>query len=110
MGLAYVLVGLISAAIAVFALQNNQSLSLRFIAWSLDDVPLAGAVLVSLAAGLILGAVPLAVANLRLRSRIRKLEAKTEMLEAALAPARDPAHLTPRSVPPPPSFPTSRSA
>ena len=103
MGLAYVIVAIVSAAIAVFALQNNQPLSLRFIAWSLDNVPLAGAILVALAAGLILAAVPLLFSNWRLRSRARTLERKVDMLESALA-TRDAAHLTPRPAPvPPPS-------
>ena len=100
MGFAYVIVGLLSAAVAVFALQNNQPLSLRFIAWSVDEVPLAGAVLVALAAGLILGAVPLAISSWRHRSRARALESKVEMLESALT-VRDSALLTPRPVVPP---------
>ena len=104
MGLAYVLVGLLSAAVAVFALQNNQPMSLRFIAWSIDGVPLVGAILASLAVGLILGAVPLSIANWRLRSRVRALEAKVAMLETALA-SREPA-----PPPRPASVPTPRSA
>jgi uncharacterized integral membrane protein len=61
-----------------FALQNNQPISLRFIMWSIESVPLAGAVLAALAVGVILGAVPLAIANWRLRSRGRALESKVE--------------------------------
>jgi uncharacterized integral membrane protein len=104
MGLAYVIVGVLSAAIAVFALQNNQPMSLRFITWSIENVPLAGAVLASLAVGLILSAVPLSIANWRLRSRIRTLEAKVSMLESALT-VREPAHLAPRAPAPAPPVP-----
>ena len=100
MGLAFVIVGVVSAGIAVFALQNNQPLSLRFIAWSLDNVPLAGAILVALAAGLILAAVPLFFSNWRLRSRARAAERKVDMLETALA-TREAAPLTPRPAPTP---------
>jgi uncharacterized integral membrane protein len=107
MGVAYILVGLLSAAIAVFALQNNQFMSLRFITWSLDNVPLAGALLVAFGAGLILAAIPLAITNLRLRSRHRGLERKVEMLESALT-SRDTALLTPRPVVAP--APPARSA
>ena len=107
MGLAYLIVGVLSAAVAVFALQNNQPMTLRFIAWSLDGVPLAGAILVALAAGLILAAVPLTITNVRYRARIRRLEAKVEMLESALT-TRDAAHLTPRPAPAP--VPAPRSA
>jgi uncharacterized integral membrane protein len=107
MGLAYVIVGVLSAAVAVFALQNNQPMSLRFVAWSLEDVPLAGAVLGALAIGLVLAAVPLSITNWRTRSRVRQLETKVEMLEAALT-TRDTALLTPRPAPVP--LPTTRSA
>ena len=106
MAFAYLIVGILSAAVAVFALQNNQPMSLRFIAWSLEDVPLAGAILVALAAGLVLAAVPLAISNMRHRARARRLEAKVEMLEAALT-TRDAAHLTPRPAPTPLSTPRS---
>jgi uncharacterized integral membrane protein len=108
MGVAYILVGLLSAAVAVFALQNNQPMSVRFITWSVDNVPLAGAILVALGAGLVLAAVPLAISNLRLRSRARGMEHKVEMLESALT-ARDTALLTPRPPAPAPA-PVVRSA
>ena len=106
MAFAYLIVGILSAAIAVFALQNNQPMSVRFIAWSLEDVPLAGAILVALAAGLVLAAVPLAISSMRHRARARRLEAKVEMLEAALT-TRDAALLTPRPAPTPLSTPRS---
>ncbi len=85
MGLAYIVVAVLSAAVAVFALQNTQPTSLRFLVWSIDSMPLAGAVLVSLAAGLVLAAVPLSIVNWRRRSRIRALEARVSMLETSLA-------------------------
>ena len=107
MGLAYILVAVLSAAVAIFALQNNQPLAVRFVAWKLDDVPLAGALLVALAVGFILAAVPLSIGRWRSRSRIRALEAKVERLESALT-TREAAVLTPR--PAPPSIPSTRSA
>ena len=106
MGLAFVIVGIVSAGIAVFALQNNQPLSLRFITWSLDNVPLAGAILVALAAGLILAAVPLFFSNWRLRSRARAAERKVDILESALA-TREAAQVTPRPAPVPAPLPSS---
>jgi len=107
MSLAYILVGVLSAAVAVFALQNNQTMSLRFIVWSLDAVPLAGAILGALATGLILAAVPLSIELWRQRSRVRALVARVETLESALM-TRDSALLTPRPAPAP--MPTTRSA
>jgi uncharacterized integral membrane protein len=100
MGLAYIVVALLSAAIAVFALQNNQPMSVRFLAWSVDNVPLAGAILAGLGAGLLLAIIPLSIGSWRWRSRARSLEHKVEMLEAALT-SRDTALLTPRPVAPP---------
>lgn len=107
MGLAYVIVGVLSAAVAVFALQNNQPTSLRFVVWSIDGVPLSSAVLAALAVGLILAAVPLSIEQWRWRARARSLEAKVEMLESALT-TRDAALLTPRAAPS--SVPSTRSA
>ena len=107
MGLAYILVGILSAAVAVFSLQNTQPMPLRFVIWSLAGVPLAGAILAALATGLILAAVPLSIELWRARARMRSLEAKVEMLESALT-TRDTALLAPRPVPAP--VPTTRSA
>lgn len=85
MGAAYLLVALLSAAIAVFALQNGQPTPVRFLAWTLDGVPLAGAILVALAAGLVLAGVPLVLSRWRWRSRNQSLEARLATLERALA-------------------------
>jgi len=101
MGVAYVIVAVLSAAVAVFALQNNQTMSLRFIAWSLDGIPLAGAILASLAAGFIIAAVPFAFSSFKWRRRARALEARVETLEAAARPVRESAVLTPRPGRPP---------
>jgi hypothetical protein len=75
-------------------------MSVRFLAWSLEEVPLAGAILVALAAGFLLAAVPLSIGRWRARARVRALESKVETLETALA-AREVPHLTPRPVSPP---------
>jgi uncharacterized integral membrane protein len=109
MGLAYVVVAIVSAAVAVFALQNNTPMSVRFLAWGLDNVPLAGAILGSLAAGMVVTAIPLLISRWRWRRRVRALETRIEMLEAEPAP-REPAVLSPRPPTPPPPPPTVRSA
>jgi uncharacterized integral membrane protein len=106
MGLGYAVVAILSAAVAVFALQNNQPMPLRFLAWSIDSVPLAAAILVSLAIGFVLAAVPLSITAWRARSRARALQAQVERLETALS-ARDAAHLAPRAAA---AVPTPRSA
>jgi uncharacterized integral membrane protein len=109
MGLAYVLVGVLSAAVAVFVLQNPQTIPLRFVVWTLNNVPLAGAVLGALATGLILATVPLSIELWRWRARARALDAKVDMLESALT-TRDAALLTPRPAPAPAPMPSARSA
>ncbi|MBM4442906.1 MAG: LapA family protein [Candidatus Rokubacteria bacterium] len=103
MGLAYVVVGIVSAAVAVFAVQNSQSMALRFLNWSFADVPLAGALLGALVAGFVLSAIPLSIAQWRWRARARALESKIDMLEAALATRESNSSLlTPRPAAPAP--------
>jgi uncharacterized integral membrane protein len=107
MGFAYVVVALLSAAVAVFALQNNTPMSVRFLAWAME-VPLAGAILASLATGVVVAGVPLLISRWRWRRRAHTLELKVDTLETALA-ARETALLTPRPVTPP-TPPSARTA
>jgi uncharacterized integral membrane protein len=93
----YLVVALLAAAVAVFALQNGAPTPVRFIAWSLDGIPLAGLILGSFAAGVIIGVVPLAVHSWRARSQLRRLEAQVRTLEAQ----REQTPLPPSSLPPP---------
>jgi uncharacterized integral membrane protein len=82
MAIGYVVVAALAAAVAVFALQNGAPTPVRFLAWSLDGIPLAGLILGSFTAGLIIGVVPLAVHRWRAGSRVRQLEAQVRTLEA----------------------------
>jgi uncharacterized integral membrane protein len=102
-----VLFGILSVAVAVFALQNNTPMTVRFLGWSLQGVPLAVAILGPFAIGLLAAAIPLAYGNWRLRSRARSLEARVAMLESNLR-ARDAAALNVRPAPTP--MPPARSA
>jgi len=92
MGFVYLLVALIAAAVAVFALQNGTPASVRFLTWTLDGVPLAGLILVPFAAGLAIAAIALGIQHWRGRARVRRLEARVRDLEAA---QRDKTPLTP---------------
>lgn len=100
MALGYLAGALIAAAVAVFALQNGTPVGVRFLVWSLRDVPLAALVLVSFAVGLVLTGLPLWITRWRLASRTRTLEAQVKQLETSLAD-RDRALLAQR----PPSGP-----
>ena len=82
MAIGYVVVAALAAAVAVFALQNGAPTPVRFLMWSLDGIPLAGLILGSFAAGVIIGIVPLAVHRWRARSRLRELETQVRTLEA----------------------------
>jgi uncharacterized integral membrane protein len=102
----YLVVAVLAAAVAVFALQNGTPTPVRFIAWSLDGIPLAGLILGSFAAGLITGAVPLVVHRWRARSQVRRLEDQVRTLEAQReqTPLR-PSSPRPSSLPPPGATP-----
>jgi uncharacterized integral membrane protein len=103
MAIGYVVVAVLAAAVAVFALQNGTATPVRFLAWSLDGVPLAGLILAAFAAGLIIAGVPLAVQRWRARAQVRRLEAQIRALEARREPTRlPPAPRDPTSPPAPP--------
>ena|SRR5688572_24287818 len=84
MGFKYVFVAVVASAITVFALQNNTPTSVRFLLWSLESVPLATVILVSVALGVALVGIPLLIARWRLRARVRSLETRLALAEAPL--------------------------
>lgn len=89
----FVVVAVLAVAVAIFAMQNTTAVTVRFLVWSVEQVPLAALVLISLGAGLVMAGVPLSFRLWRVRSRLRSAEA------AALR-ARETA--APPSPPPPP--------
>jgi uncharacterized integral membrane protein len=82
MGSKYVFVAVLASAITIFALQNSAPASIRFLFWSLQDVPLATVILVSVAAGIVLAGVPLWFERWRLRARVGSLETRLAAAEA----------------------------
>ena len=89
MTIGYVLVAILSAAVAVFALQNGEPTRVQFIAWSVDAVPVAGVILLSLTIGIALAGVPLAIQRWRLRARVRTLERRLAALDRERTPSPD---------------------
>lgn len=85
MGLKYAFVAVLACTITLFALQNNGPTSIRFLIWRVDDIALAGVILASVAAGIVLVGVPLWFDRWRLRARARTLEARLATVEALLA-------------------------
>ncbi len=76
MTLAYLLMALVGAACAVFALQNMDPVEIRFIGWRAEGIPLAFVILLSVLGGLIFASCVGLLRHWKLRSRIRQLEAQ----------------------------------
>lgn len=70
----YLLIALIGAAVAVFALQNLDPVVVRFLGWRIEGIPLALVILLSLMVGTFAASLVGLVQHLRLRGRIRQLE------------------------------------
>jgi len=78
----YLLIAAAAIAIAIFAVQNAEQVTLRFLVWQIERAPLAAVILVSGAAGAILVSLIGFVQRWRLRSKIRQLENRLRSLEA----------------------------
>jgi uncharacterized integral membrane protein len=96
MVIVYLVMALVGAAAAVFALQNVDPVVIRFLGWRIEGAPLALVIMVSVLAGIVLTALIGLIQQWKLRSRIRQLE---QRLAHASAP-RDPGPTTPRAEPP----------
>ena len=86
MTFAYILLILVGAACAVFALQNMDPVVIRFVTWRVEGMPLGFVILLSLMGGLIFASVIGLIRHWKLRSRIRQLEAKLEAAERPTIP------------------------
>jgi uncharacterized integral membrane protein len=86
----YLVVAVVAAAVAVFALQNSDATHVRFLVWSVDAVPLAAVVLAALGLGLMVTGVPLAIQRWRLGARNRALQARLVALEETAAKRDEP--------------------
>jgi len=86
MRMAYLLVALLGAAVALFAIQNNSMVVIRFLAWQIEGA-LSLVILVSALVGVVLTALLGVVRHWKLRSRIRQLENRLARLPS---PTPDP--------------------
>src|SRR5262249_62330209 len=102
MALGYLIVALVAAAIAVFALQNGTPTTVKFMVWNVDGIPLAGLILGAFGAGLFIAGVPLAIRHWRAPSPARPLETHLQTPQAERAQRG-------RRKPPPPQRPAGRS-
>lgn len=83
MGIMYILMILVGAAGAIFALQNIDPVVIRFLFWRIEGAPLAMVIILSIAIGVVLTSLVGIVQQLKLRSRIRKLEHSLAQATAA---------------------------
>jgi uncharacterized integral membrane protein len=87
MAAVYLVMAVLGAAVAMFALQNGAPATVRFFVWHLEGVPLAGLILGAFAAGLLIAGVPLGIQRWRARAQARRLETRIRALEGPPPPA-----------------------
>ena len=83
MAFVYVLMILIGAAGAIFALQNIDPVVIRFLVWRLEGAPLAMVIILSIAIGVVFTSLVGLVQQLKLKFRIRQLESNLAKVSAA---------------------------
>ena len=82
MPLAYLLsIAALAIAVAVFALQNADRVTISFLAWKIEGAPLAAVILVSGAVGALLVSLVGSLQRWKLRSQIRQLESRLKASE-----------------------------
>ncbi|HUO65411.1 MAG TPA: LapA family protein [Terriglobales bacterium] len=86
MTLAYIVLVLVGAACAVFALQNMDPVVIRFVTWRVEGMPLSFVILLSALGGVIFASGVSLLRHWKLRSRIRQLEAQVAAMERPPAP------------------------
>lgn len=97
----YLLMALLGSAATVFALQNRDPVTITFLTWSIEGMPVALVILLSLFLGVVFASLSGLVKVLRLRYRIRQLESQVNQLIAAQPSSTAPSATAPSSLPPP---------
>lgn len=83
--LVYLLMALVGAAAVAFAVQNPTSVAVSFLVWQSGGMPLSLVILLSALAGIVFASVAGLSQQIRLRLRIRQLEARLAKLPAPTA-------------------------
>lgn len=84
MALGYLIVAVVAAVVTVFALQNGEPTTIRFLFWTLAPLSAGALALAAVIAGVIIAGVPLLIHRAVLRSRMRRLEGVVGSLEHSL--------------------------
>ena len=87
----YLLMALLGSAATIFALQNREPVEIWFLTWSVRGMPLALVILLSLLLGIVFASLSGLVKILKLKYRVRQLEAQVSQLIAAQTPSSSPA-------------------
>lgn len=90
----YLVMAMVGAAAAVFALQNVDPVVIRFLGWRIEGAPLAMVIMVSVLAGIVFTALVGMVQQWKLRSRIRQLEHRLAQSPATVTTLPAPASRT----------------
>jgi uncharacterized integral membrane protein len=96
----YLLMALLGSLATIFALQNRDPVEIWFLTWSVQGMPLALVILLSVLLGIVFASLSGLVKILKLKYRVRQLEAQVSQLIAVQTPPR----ATP-GAPPGPSLP-----
>jgi uncharacterized integral membrane protein len=91
----YLLMAVVGAAAAIFALQNIDPVVIRFLGWRIDGAPLSIVIMLSMVVGIVLTSLVGVVRHWKLRSQIRRLENRLTQLSAS--PPPPPVAATPRT-------------
>src|SRR5581483_5769573 len=97
----YLLMALLGSAATIFALQNRDPVTITFLTWSIEGMPVALVILLSLLLGVVFASLSGLVKVLRMRYRIRQLESQVNQLIAAQPSSTTSSHLPPPSPPTP---------
>ena len=92
----YLLMAVVGAAAAIFALQNIDPVVIRFLTWRIEGAPLSLVIMLSIIVGVVFTSLLGVVRQWKMRSRIRQLENRLAQVQAAPEPPRAGADPRPR--------------
>ena len=79
----YLLMALLGSMATIFALQNSGTVDISFLTWSVKGMPVALVILLSLLLGIVFASLTGVMKILKLKYRVRQLEAQVSQLIAA---------------------------
>ena len=89
----YLLMALLGSMATIFAFQNLEPpVEIRFLVWSVTGMPLALVILLSLLLGIVFASLSGLMKVLKLRYRVRQLEAQVSQLIAGQTPSPSSSH------------------